>query len=62
MEAFEHIPVSGFDLLHIPYDDRWEYLKTIMVDAFLGNDESGRPLTYPKLAEFMKENHGFSAE
>ncbi|KAF6829365.1 arrestin [Colletotrichum plurivorum] len=53
-------PVSGFDLLHIPYDERWEHLKAIMVDAYLG--KTGPGLAYPKLAEFMKDNHGFSAE
>ncbi|KAF6815208.1 hypothetical protein CSOJ01_03660 [Colletotrichum sojae] len=63
MEPSDHPgsgPVSGFDLLHIPYDERRGHLKTIMVDAYLG--KTGAYLTYPKLAELMKDNHEFSAE
>ncbi|WQF82047.1 Putative Clr5 domain-containing protein [Colletotrichum destructivum] len=62
MEESHHRLVSGFDLLHIPYDERWEHLKPIIVEAYLGKNGSGKPLTIPKLAEFIKKNHGFSAE
>ncbi|KAK1979588.1 hypothetical protein LZ30DRAFT_797630 [Colletotrichum cereale] len=62
MENSDHGPVSGFDLLHIPYNERWEHLKPIIVDAYMGNNDFGQPLTIPKLAELMKKNHGFSAE
>ncbi|KAJ0165492.1 hypothetical protein CTA2_11093 [Colletotrichum tanaceti] len=62
MEEPHHRPVSGFDLLHIPYDERWEHLKPIIVEVYLGKNGSGRPLTIPKLADFMKKNHGFNAE
>lgn len=62
MEKPHHRPVSGLDHRHIPYDERWEHLKTIIVEAYLGKNGSGRPLTIPKIADFMKENHEFSAE
>ncbi|KAK1992965.1 hypothetical protein LX36DRAFT_731091 [Colletotrichum falcatum] len=62
MEQPSDRPISGFDLLHIPYDKRWEPLKPIMVDAYMGKNDFGDPLTFPELAKFMKDNHGFSAE
>ncbi|KAK6225740.1 hypothetical protein QIS74_01787 [Colletotrichum tabaci] len=62
MEEPNHRPVSGLDLLHIPYDERWEHLKPIIVEAYLGNSGSGKPLTIPKLAEFMEKNHRFDAK
>ncbi|KAK2015768.1 hypothetical protein LZ32DRAFT_526181 [Colletotrichum eremochloae] len=62
MEESSHRPMSGFYLLHIPYDERWEHLKPTMVDAYMGMNGFGEPLTFPKLADFMKKNHGFSAE
>ncbi|OHE95975.1 hypothetical protein CORC01_08668 [Colletotrichum orchidophilum] len=51
-------PVATFH--HIPYEQRWEPLKDIIVKAFLGDDTS-RPLTFPKLSEFMTKHHGFKA-
>ncbi|KXH29533.1 hypothetical protein CSIM01_06266 [Colletotrichum simmondsii] len=44
----------------VPYEKRWDYLKDIIVKAFLG-DATSSPRTYPKLSEFMKEHHGFDA-
>ncbi|KAF4784100.1 hypothetical protein HER10_EVM0004176 [Colletotrichum scovillei] len=44
----------------IPYDQRWEPLKNIIISAFLG-DATSSSLTFPKLCEFMKEHHGFDA-
>ncbi|KAK1547632.1 hypothetical protein CPAR01_01599 [Colletotrichum paranaense] len=44
----------------IPYEKRWDYLKDIIVKAFLG-DATSSPLTFPKLSEFMKKHHGFDA-
>ncbi|KAK1480391.1 hypothetical protein CTAM01_14438 [Colletotrichum tamarilloi] len=42
------------------FEKRWDYLKDIIVQAFLG-DATSSPLTLDKLSDFMKEQHGFNA-
>ncbi|KAI3531936.1 hypothetical protein CSPX01_13800 [Colletotrichum filicis] len=44
----------------IPYEKRWDYLKDIIVKAFLG-DATSCPLTLLRLSESMKKHHGFDA-
>ncbi|KZL70085.1 hypothetical protein CT0861_06765 [Colletotrichum tofieldiae] len=56
--------MSGNSSTHIPYEERWEHLKPIIIDVFLGigRHSSEKALTIPKLAAYMKEKHSFTAE
>ena len=47
--------------LGIPYDQRWDKLKHVIINLFLG-DDSRAPLKVPELKTLMKENYSFSAE
>lgn len=48
--------------LHIPYEERWECLKSTIIDAYLGRNAFDQPRTLHKLAELMKNEYSFNAE
>lgn len=63
MEGVDHLPLSDdAKFLHIPYDERWDYLRPVIVRLFLGEDASDKPMTIPRLAQFMTNHYSFSAE
>lgn len=55
-------PCEGAKFLDVPYEERWERLKDVIVPFYLGpNGKGGRRPTMSQVAAFMKENYSFSA-
>jgi len=64
MDAADRAPVRVDDkFLNVPYEQRWEHLKPVIIERYLGDGNAGnKGLTIPKLAAFMKEHYSFAAE
>ncbi|KAM7217639.1 hypothetical protein V8F06_007023 [Rhypophila decipiens] len=61
MEAAELLPRSDADkFLTIPYEERWECLKPVIISYYLGPD-GGKGNTFDQLVKFMKDRYAFSA-
>ena len=51
---------TGEKFLDVPYEQRWEKLRPVIVDLYLGGD-GRKGLTCPQLASVMKEQYDFIA-
>ncbi len=48
--------------LHVPYEQRWERLKPIIVELFTGNHgPNGKSMTTNQVLVFMRDHYSFHA-
>jgi len=64
MEATELLPRSDGDkFLSVPYDERWECLKHVIISFYLGPyGKKGKCPTLNEVVTFMNDNYAFSAQ
>ncbi|KAK4141974.1 uncharacterized protein C8A04DRAFT_38633 [Dichotomopilus funicola] len=59
-DLFPRSPDDKF--LNVPYNERWEHLKPIIVKLYMGKYEpNGKPMTMGKVAVFMRDHYSFHA-
>lgn len=63
MDIEELLPRShDAKFLHIPHKSRWEHLKPIIVQLYMGKyGPNGKPMTMSQVAAFMKDHYSFHA-
>ena len=64
MDASGLLPRSDADkFLTVPYEERWERLKDVIVAVYLGpHGKNGKCPTINELATFMNDNYAFPAQ
>ncbi|KAH6621544.1 hypothetical protein B0J18DRAFT_467119 [Chaetomium sp. MPI-SDFR-AT-0129] len=59
-DLFPRSPDDKF--LNVPYNERWEPLKPLIVKLYMGKYEpNGKPMTMGKVAVFMRDHYSFHA-
>ena len=63
MDINRLLPRSPDDkFLHIPYEKRWEHLKPIIVDLYMGKyGPNGKSMTANQVLVFMRDQYSFHA-
>jgi hypothetical protein len=63
MNINRFLPRSHDDkCLHIPYEQRWEHLKPIIVELYMGNyGPNGKSMTIHQVLVFMRDHYSFPA-
>jgi len=60
MDTSDLLPRTDDDkFLGLKFDDRWNHLRHVIVQLYLGKD--GKSMTLAQLASFMKEKYNFHA-
>jgi hypothetical protein len=63
MNALDLLPASDEDKhLEVPYEQRWEHLKPIIVELYMGNHgPNDKRMTISQISDFMKHHYSFHA-
>jgi len=61
MDISEVLPRdNGAKFLHVPYEERWNHLKPVITQLYMGKyGSNGKSMTIGQVASFMKENYSF---
>lgn len=61
MDIASLLPRSeGDKFLNVPYEKRWEHLKLVIIQLYLGNyGPNGKSMTIGQVATFMRDNYAF---
>jgi hypothetical protein len=55
-------PSNDAKCLDVPYEQRWEHLKPVIVKLYMGKyGPNGKSMTTPQVADFMKVQYSFHA-
>jgi len=63
MDTNELLPRdNGAKFLHVPYDERWNYLRPVITQLYMGKyGPDGKSTTISQVAGFMKSHYSFHA-